>query len=737
MNKLDTCVYKNVPIGIYGSLEKPLFDVRELHRVLDKNTVDNFLKDNGDMYLTYTRLYELSFVVGDTEFKCWVECLLNNIMSRISQKQRTYEEIEKPEHLYVIKTDGGYKIGKTKLPLKKRMGALQTANCNDIHVVLDVPTCNADLTEKSVHFILDKYRCNSRREFFDCNIEYIKCVVTWCADMVNTMRSTFEHIPLEEFEERMRAISYLGKGDSVDLTYSISAPHGDPILDSEIIEVSENVREWVDKHVVHAPSHTMKLKDIYKKYYVHEVERVKSSKRERLRRDVEICIRERFPQFEECNGGEWRDLLLVDDSDFYMWMDEHVVPNDKGTLNLKGVLELYLGEVVPSRIATKYKLGIEHYIGVNYPYLTREYRDSSFNSQKVRGWVGVCLKSNDKGDFYEWLLDNVEYKDNELLDLNSICEAYFGKTDMHSSMKTKWRGEVERFIRDNYDTKWQYGVVNINGASYNGWKHLKLNLDNKESPCNDQSDQTMFEAWLDENLCYDKHCQRVLKLQECIKQYSGQQLSPRHLNKYRKYIDDYISDRYSESGFQYKQFWIGNQKYKGWLHFYINKESFYTWLKENIVYSENDILTLTEVCQSYLKKDTVHSRLSSKYKCDIERFIQTNYQNLDHKFDFIWTGEEKYRGWKHLKLKNEESADIDAFHSWLSNKIKYTENKILKLESICTSYLGKSVGPRTKTKFKAAVEEFIQKTFPLIPHKYQDSKVNDIKYKGWVHLTLV
>jgi leucyl aminopeptidase (aminopeptidase T) len=94
-------------------------------------------------------------------------------------KKRTYEEIDKTGHVYVIGTDhSSYKIGKTKDVVTKRIRSLQTANANDIKVYLDFKTSNPDILERSVHYILDRYRCNSNREFFDCDLNYIKMIVT-------------------------------------------------------------------------------------------------------------------------------------------------------------------------------------------------------------------------------------------------------------------------------------------------------------------------------------------------------------------------------------------------------------------------------------------------------------------------------------------------------------------------------------------------------------------------------
>jgi hypothetical protein len=123
-------------------------------------------------------------------------------------KQKTYEDIERTGHIYVIKTDaqGSYKVGKTKDNVTKRIKGMQTANVNNIEIVLDYPTSNPDLLEKCVHYILDRYRCNSNREFFDCNIEYIKMIVSICGHTIDTLKSTYQHITKDELYSKMNRL---------------------------------------------------------------------------------------------------------------------------------------------------------------------------------------------------------------------------------------------------------------------------------------------------------------------------------------------------------------------------------------------------------------------------------------------------------------------------------------------------------------------------------------------------
>jgi P4 family phage/plasmid primase-like protien len=89
----------------------------------------------------------------------------------------------------------------------------------------------------------------------------------------------------------------------------------------------------------------------------------------------------------------------------------------------------------------------------------------------------VQFKTNEyrqeNNDFYNWLEENIMYKENELLQLREVCQLYLGKIKIHSSVSSKYKKELERYIKEKYSNiKWEYGVVKINDVTYNGWKHL-------------------------------------------------------------------------------------------------------------------------------------------------------------------------------------------------------------------------------------------------------------------------
>lgn len=95
----------------------------------------------------------------------------------------------------------------------------------------------------------------------------------------------------------------------------------------------------------------------------------------------------------------------------------------------------------------------------------------------LQGITINCLLSNEINtneiDFFKWLQDNIIYKENELLQLKDICRLYLNKNDIHSSLSSKYRKEVETFIKKHHENlQWKYGVVKINNKTFNGWKHL-------------------------------------------------------------------------------------------------------------------------------------------------------------------------------------------------------------------------------------------------------------------------
>lgn len=84
-----------------------------------------------------------------------------------------------------------------------------------------------------------------------------------------------------------------------------------------------------------------------------------------------------------------------------------------------------------------------------------------------------------------------------------------------------------------------------------------------------------------------------------------------------------------------------------------NKLNFYKWLEQNIIYKENELLQLKDICKLYLNKDDIHSSISSKYLKEVEIYIKEKYKNLKCEYGVVKINNKTFNGWKHLYIKNE------------------------------------------------------------------------------------
>jgi prophage antirepressor-like protein len=319
--------FNGLNIQVYGTYEEPLFKAKDIGDLLGiKNIRDTLTSldeqckikvnvgntdvgNNSDTwFLTEDGLYELLFISRKPiakQFKVWIRNIIKEIRlkgkydleEKLKQKeleyekqieetqrelhlykQKTYEEIEKTGHVYIIRTDGGYKVGKTK-HINNRVKGLQTGNNNEIEVVFDFKTSNSDLLEKNVHYILDRYRCNSNREFFDCDPEYIKRIITIVGSTIDTLKSCYKHISNDELTSRLESGVKFTINDKTDKPPEYNA---------------ENVNfcNWLDKNVRERHNNLLNLKDVCESYL--DKKNIHSSVANRIRIDLESWIRRRF-----------------------------------------------------------------------------------------------------------------------------------------------------------------------------------------------------------------------------------------------------------------------------------------------------------------------------------------------------------------------------------------------------------------------------------------------------------
>ena len=138
---------------------------------------------------------------------------LNNKNSEIKElltkltnfKNITYEEIESNQSVYVFSTDieGTYKIGESSRDIIKRKKELQTSCVKSIVILFEFKTFNSKMLEEIIHNILNRYRCNSSREHFRCNIDYIKNLINIAGTCLNTLKSSYQDISKEELIDKI------------------------------------------------------------------------------------------------------------------------------------------------------------------------------------------------------------------------------------------------------------------------------------------------------------------------------------------------------------------------------------------------------------------------------------------------------------------------------------------------------------------------------------------------------
>ena len=341
--------FNGLNIQVYGTYEEPLFKAKDIGDLLEiKNIRDTVasLDDNckiksnvgnadvgnssNTWLLTEDGLYELLFISRKPiakQFRIWVRNIIKEIRLKgkydlqeqlklkeakeveyqrqlqakeqelLKYKEKTYEEIEKPGHLYVIKTDGGTKVGKTKDEVHKRIKGLQTGNVNNIEVILDYKTSNADLLEKIVHYVLDRYRCNSNREFFDCDIVHIERVVRSAGAMIDTLKSCYQHISRNEFDKKLSSKI----GVQIENTYVESEISLDD--SNEYCQDDNNFYNWLDENICYKQGSVVKLNDVCELYLGKKVNNKKMGK---YKEQLDRYLTENKPKFND-SCIVWKD----------------------------------------------------------------------------------------------------------------------------------------------------------------------------------------------------------------------------------------------------------------------------------------------------------------------------------------------------------------------------------------------------------------------------------------------
>ena len=234
--------FQHFNIEIYGTYEYPLFkandianllgikDIRTTLRDFDKDewhtmpVIDNLGRPQDTNMLTEDGLYRLLMISRKPiakQFQKWVFKIIIDIRRNSNKqlqltnqhlqkqleyyKEKTFEQTLLDQTIYVMTTDKDnvFKIGKTNQNTKSRKSQLQTACVEDISVLYEFKTSNSKLLEELVHYSLHKYRSNSGREHFFCNLDFIKMTINVCGKFINTIGSIYQSISKEELIQKL------------------------------------------------------------------------------------------------------------------------------------------------------------------------------------------------------------------------------------------------------------------------------------------------------------------------------------------------------------------------------------------------------------------------------------------------------------------------------------------------------------------------------------------------------
>ena len=170
----------------YIKMEKIIFNYIQ-NQLIEHSNKTIQLEDQTKQLEDQTKQYQLQLKQKD-------ETIL--ALQKQLPSHNSYEEIKPIHYVYVCSTDihNIYKIGFSKSDPTKRVKSLQTSCVEDIVVEHVTMTSNGPLLESIIHYILDRYRCNSKREHFSTSLSYIKKIISISNLFMDTLKSSYDNI---------------------------------------------------------------------------------------------------------------------------------------------------------------------------------------------------------------------------------------------------------------------------------------------------------------------------------------------------------------------------------------------------------------------------------------------------------------------------------------------------------------------------------------------------------------
>jgi len=261
---LKVVVFNNTNIGIYGSYEKMMFKLSDIEKALQirnskkelKLLEDYYIvKIVGEYYLTEvgfyelcsmykkTRVFELKRIIVSTivELRLLYRNKLNDEMivaknkinneidgihiqvkeqfnekvKLLEQEYKTkytlkkYEQVEKSQYIQFKKSDGDGDV-------ESSTSFLYFCNSNpNSKSTVKIHTSNYKLLQTIIYYILSRYQSNRNKHIFDCNFNHVKNISIITEIMLDTLKSSYEHISKHELIDTI-TMKLMMLSDTVD-----------------------------------------------------------------------------------------------------------------------------------------------------------------------------------------------------------------------------------------------------------------------------------------------------------------------------------------------------------------------------------------------------------------------------------------------------------------------------------------------------------------------------------------
>lgn len=304
------------------------------------------------------------------------------------KEEIVYEEVETDEALYAFSTDkyGVYKVGMTTRSVKKRVDDLQTGCVDDIQILFEFKTWNARILEESVHLILDRYRVNSNREHFRCDLDFIKRIIETIGTTLNVLKSMFHSISKEDYYTKLKEnLSFIDienginqiKYENIDIENQKAH-----IQEMERLSKEEEIKN-LDLKIQQQKTIQMKL-DFDNREIINRIQ-VEDS----IVLDTPF-VSFTFPTILTKTFAESQD----ENNRFNRWLILNIRENtlDK-VVRFKDLMKTYYDYDFNnnSHVLTVYKKMIEAFIKRKFSHLKCELSRFTNNGSDTRGWRGISL----------------------------------------------------------------------------------------------------------------------------------------------------------------------------------------------------------------------------------------------------------------------------------------------------------------------------------------------------------